>query len=239
MTQSDNRLIVALDMDNMDKVRDIVDKLGDTVTYYKVGMELFYSMGTAVIKFLRQRNKEVFLDLKLHDIPNTVAKSACVLTELGVSMFNVHAPGGITMMKTAADAVADRAKQLGIPKPLLIGVTVLTSINESEWQVLNCSKNIGEQVLHLAQCAKEAGLDGVVASPNEASRIRIACGDEFKIVTPGIRPSGAAVNDQSRIATPADALKMGASYLVVGRPITSAVDPKAAAQKIVEEMRGI
>ena len=239
MLKSDHRLIVALDMDNMDKVRSMVDMLGDTVTYYKIGMELFYSKGTTVIEFLKRQGKDIFLDLKLHDIPNTVAKSACVLTELGVSMFNVHAPGGIMMMKTARDAVAERAHQLGIPKPLLIGVTVLTSINEQEWRILHCTNSIGQQALELAKNTQEAGLDGVVASPREATMIRAACGPDFNIVTPGIRPSGAAVNDQNRIATPADALKMGASYLVVGRPITAAKDPKLAAQNIVKEMRGL
>jgi orotidine-5'-phosphate decarboxylase len=234
-----DRLIVALDVSTQEQLQDLVALLGDTVSYYKVGMELFYSMGAEPVKMLRQAGKEVFLDLKLHDIPNTVAQSSRVLTGLGVAMFNVHAGGGYDMMKAAAVSVAEAAAGLGMPRPKLIAVTVPTSMNEEGWAKLGYNMSIAEQVVRLAKLAKEAGMDGVVASPQEASQIREACGPEFLIVTPGVRPAGSAANDQSRTATPAGALKAGASHLVVGRPITAADDPKATAEAILREMEGL
>ena len=236
---TDKRLIVALDVHTMDEMKQMVERLGDTVNYYKIGMELFYSVGTEAIRYLRQAGKDVFLDLKLHDIPNTVAQSARVLTGLGVTMFNVHAPGGLKMMKTAAEAMADEAQKLGALRPKLIAVTVLTSIDETEWDNLSYSLPIKDQVVKLANLAKAGGLDGVVASPREAGYIRSACGPDFLIVTPGIRPQGADLGDQSRTATPAGALQAGASHLVIGRPITRAQEPKAAAEAILREMEGI
>ncbi len=236
---ADHRLIVALDFHNMDKVKALVTELGDSVIYYKVGMELFYSVGTEVIAYLREQKKEIFLDLKLHDIPNTTAQGLASLMKLGVTMLNVHATGGYTMMKTAVENLEKQASTLNTPRPKLIAVTILTSMNETDWQGLGQTMKIQEQVVRLAKLTKEAGLDGVVASPREAALIRQACGDDFLIVTPGVRPVGAAVNDQSRIATPASALENGASHLVVGRPITAADDPKVAAQKIIAEMETI
>lgn len=236
---ADKRLIVALDFHDMDKVKELVEKLGDSVSYYKVGMELFYSVGSDVISYLREQQKDIFLDLKLHDIPNTAAHGLGSLTKLGASILNVHASGGYTMMKTAAEQLKIQAAELGVACPKLIAVTVLTSINESDWQGLGMSMPIREQVVRLAKLAKETGLDGVVASPLEAAAIRSACGSDFMIVTPGVRPAGSAVNDQSRIATPCGALKNGASHLVIGRPITAAANPKAAAEQIVAEMRGV
>ncbi|MBP2645507.1 MAG: Orotidine 5-phosphate decarboxylase subfamily 1 core [Firmicutes bacterium] len=230
------RLIVALDCTTMEQVQEMVAKLGDSVQYYKVGMELYYSVGRQAIQFLRQQNKEVFLDLKLHDIPNTVARSASVLTHMGATMFNVHASGGPSMMKATAIAVAEAAENAGIKKPKLIAVTILTSMDEPEWRSLGYNTSVAGQALHLARLVKEVGLDGVVASPHEAKAIRKECGPEFLIVTPGIRPVGSASNDQSRIATPGGALRSGASHLVVGRPITGATDPKAAALAIIREM---
>ncbi len=232
----DNRLIVALDFADMDKVQNLVTLLGDTVGHYKVGMELFYAAGSEAIRFLRAAGKEVFLDLKLHDIPNTVGRSAGVLAGLGATMLNVHAGGGLAMMKAAATAAVETAVTSGRPRPKLIAVTVLTSLDEGEWGRLNYAVPIAEQAANLAKLAREAGLDGVVASPQEAAAIRTACGPGFLIVTPGIRPAGSAVNDQSRVATPAGALKAGASHLVVGRPITAAPDPRAAAIAILREM---
>ncbi len=236
---ADHRLIVALDFHNMDKVKALVTELGDSVIYYKVGMELFYSVGTEVIAYLREQKKEIFLDLKLHDIPNTTAQGLASLMKLGITMLNVHATGGYTMMKTAVKNLEKQAYTLNTPRPKLIAVTILTSMNETDWQGLGQTMKIQEQVVRLAKLTKEAGLDGVVASPREAALIRQACGDDFLIVTPGVRPVGAAVNDQSRIATPASALENGASHLVVGRPITAAADPKSAAQKIIAEMERI
>lgn len=188
------------------------------------------------LTYLREKGKDVFLDLKMHDIPNTVAQGAASLTRLGVAMINVQASGGPAMMRAAAEKVTETAASLGIPRPKLIAVTVLTSMNETEWEALRSATTISDQVVHLAKLAKEAGLDGVVASPQEASMIREACGADFEIVTPGVRPQGAALNDQSRVATPAAALQAGAHYLVIGRPITAVADPRAAALAILEEM---
>ncbi|WP_371381632.1 orotidine-5'-phosphate decarboxylase [Sporomusa aerivorans] len=237
MEEVRNRLIVALDVATMAEVRQLVEELGDAVSYYKVGMQLFYGVGMECLDYLRQQGKDVFLDLKMHDIPNTVAQGAASLTRLGAAMINVQASGGTAMMRAAAETVAETARKYNLPRPRLIAVTVLTSMDENEWATLRNAASIPDQVVHLAQMAKEAGLDGVVASPQEAKLIREACGREFAIVTPGVRPRGAALNDQSRVATPADALKAGAHYLVVGRPITAAKDPRAAALAILEEMR--
>lgn len=235
---ADKRLIVAMDVDTMGKVQQLAEVLGDSVSYYKVGMELFYSVGSQVITYLRAQGKDIFLDLKLHDIPNTVGQGLATLTGLGISMLNVHASGGPAMMAVAAEAVKHKAAEMGIQRPKLIAVTVLTSIDSAQWQALGYNLNLSQQVVHLAQLAQSSGLDGVVASPQEAEEIRRACGDEFIIVTPGIRPSGSAINDQSRIATPAGALNNGAHHLVIGRPITAAANPRQAAQAILQEMRG-
>lgn len=236
---ADSRLIVALDFHEMEKVEVLVEKLGDSVDYYKVGMELFYSVGSGVITYLRGLGKEVFLDLKLHDIPNTAAQGLNSLTRLGAALLNVHASGGYTMMKTAVESLQKQANVLGVKRPKLIAVTVLTSVNEDDWTGLGQTMSIQEQVVRLAKLAKSAGLDGVVASPREAAAIRAACGERFMIVTPGVRPIGAAVNDQSRIATPVGALRSGASHLVIGRPITAAENPRKAALSIIEEMEAV
>ena len=235
----DNRLIVALDVHTMDDVRSLVSTLGDTVTYYKVGMELFYSVGPDVVRWLKGQGKQVFLDLKLHDIPNTVAGGLASLMGLGADIVNVHASGGYTMMKTAATKLHAAAAEQGIPCPKIIGVTVLTSMNEDDWKKLGETEPMADRVTRLAKLAKAAGLDGVVASPQEAAGIREACGDDFLIVTPGVRPSGASVDDQSRIATPAQALQNGATHLVIGRPIRAAKDPKTAALAILKEMERV
>lgn len=233
---ADDRLIVALDFSSMEQVEKTVQQLSDSVSYYKVGMELFYSTGGSVVSFLRKHGKEIFLDLKLHDIPNTVAKAAVALTRLGVSMLNVHASGGPAMMHAAAEAVEQEACTLGIPRPKLIAVTVLTSISDNEWKKMKNEIPIEQQVVHLAKLAQEAGMDGVVASPQEAASIRAVCGNRFSIVTPGIRPHGSALDDQNRVATPSGALKAGASHIVVGRPITAVTDSCAAVQRILQEM---
>lgn len=237
MTVLDKRLIVALDVPNMNKLSNLVIGLGESVSYYKVGMELFYSCGHQVIDYLKKNGKYIFLDLKLHDIPNTVASSMASLTELGVDMLNLHAIGGYPMMKLAADTVKARAAELGINPPKLIAVTVLTSMSNEDWEQLNYKTNIQEQVIHLAKLAKQAGLDGVVASPQEAAAIRAACGPDFLIVTPGVRPAESETNDQSRIATPKAALENGATHLVIGRPITKSASPKQAAMAILQEMQ--
>lgn len=233
---ADERLIVALDFHTADDAKKLVEELGDDVNFYKVGMELFYSVGTEIVHWLKARDKKIFLDLKLHDIPNTVAGGLCSLMNLGADILNVHASGGFTMMKTAAAALHDEAAKRGVKCPKLIAITVLTSINQAEW----CGAlKISEQVANFAKLAKDAGLDGVVASPQEAKLIRETCGENFLIVTPGVRPAGANVDDQSRIATPAAALANGATHLVIGRPIRAAKNPREAAKNILAEMRGV
>lgn len=234
--QVDKRLIVALDVNDMNKVCEIVEALGERVVFYKVGMELYYSVGVTVINYLKRMGKEIFLDLKLHDIPNTVAQGAGILTRLGASMLTLHTGGGPAMMRAAAMAVAEKAAELGVPRPKLIGVTVLTSINESEWTALGHKTPVADHVVHLAKLAQRAGLDGVVASPREAALIRRACGDNFLVVTPGIRPVGVTQDDQSRIATPSAALAAGATHLVIGRPITAAPNIAEAACQVIREM---
>lgn len=233
-----DRLIVALDYSSDEPVKQLVTSLDDSVSYYKVGMELYYSVGESIIHYLKEQQKNVFLDLKLYDIPNTVAKGLSALTRLGANMMNVHASGGSLMMQKAVEAVADEASRLSIARPQVIAVTILTSMNQEQWGQMGHTSEISDQVVRLALLAKESGMDGVVASPQEASAIRSACGDDFLIVTPGVRPVGAAVNDQSRIATPSSALRQGSTHLVVGRPITAAPDGQAAAKAILEEMEG-
>ena len=235
---ADRRLIVALDVRSLEEAKKLVETLGETVNFYKVGMELFYRVGSSVLRYLTAQGKEVFLDLKLHDIPNTVAEGLCSLMEEKVSLLNVHASGGYTMMKTAAKRLREEAARRGVFAPKIVAVTVLTSLGEAEWREMGQTEPIAEKVVRLAKLAQRAGLDGVVASPQEAAAIRRACGNDFIIVTPGIRPLEATPDDQSRVASPAEALRNGATHLVVGRPIRTADNPRAAAQAILEEMRG-
>lgn len=233
-----DRLIVALDYSSEEPVKQLITSLDDSVSYYKVGMELYYSVGESIIHYLKEQQKNVFLDLKLYDIPNTVAKGLSALTRLGANMMNVHASGGSLMMQKAVEAVANEASRLGVVRPKVIAVTILTSMNQEQWGQMGHTSEISDQVVRLALLAKESGMDGVVASPQEAAAIRSACGEDFLIVTPGVRPVGAAINDQSRIATPSSALRQGSTHLVVGRPITAAPDGQAAAKAILEEMEG-
>lgn len=235
---ADRRLIVALDVRSLEEAKKLVETLGETVNFYKVGMELFYRVGSSVLRYLTAQGKEVFLDLKLHDIPNTVAEGLCSLMDEKVSLLNIHASGGYMMMKTAAKRLKEEATRRGISAPRIIAVTVLTSLGEAEWREMGQTEPIAEKVVRLAKLAQRAGLDGVVASPQEAAAIRRACGNDFIIVTPGIRPLEATPDDQSRVASPAEALRNGATHLVVGRPIRTADNPRAAAQAILEEMRG-
>lgn len=231
-----DRLIIALDVDTQEKALGLIDKLSEDVSFFKIGFELFSSCGPDVVKEAAAKSARIFLDLKFHDIPNTVAKAAVAVTRLGVYMFNVHALGGFDMMKKTAEAVQQEAHRLGIARPKILAVTVLTSMDENALKKVGISDTIDSAVLRLAALAQSAGLDGVVASASETPLIRKECGSDFLIVTPGVRPAWAAANDQKRIATPKDALEMGASYIVVGRPVTDAADPCLAAKKIVEEI---
>ena len=234
---ADNRIITALDVHSLEAMKNLVEVLGDSISYYKVGMELFYSTGPATVQYLKDQQKQVFLDLKLHDIPNTVGQSVRALTRLGADLMTLHGTGGRAMIGAAAQAVREEAEILGIARPKLLAVTVLTSFDDQGWQETGGTLPIGDAVLRLAALAQEAGADGVVASPKEAAAIRSLCGKDFLIVTPGIRPSFAQANDQKRIATPAQALRDGASHLVIGRPITQAADPREAERKILTEIQ--
>lgn len=232
-----NRIIVALDMNSFDKMKEMVDELGDTISFYKVGMELYYSVGQKAVEYLKNKNKKVFLDLKLHDIPNTVGRSVYSLTKLGVNLLTVHTSGGRQMMETAVNYAQKAANEIGVESPKILGVTVLTAIDEKTWSETGEKLSIKESVLKLAKLAKESGLDGVVSSPKEAKIIREVCGKNFLIVTPGIRPKFAETNDQKRITEPKDAIREGASLLVIGRPITAAKNSRYAVKLISEEIR--
>ncbi|MCI5837560.1 MAG: orotidine-5'-phosphate decarboxylase [Veillonellaceae bacterium] len=236
---TDERLIVALDVATREEMAHHVRLLGEAVDFYKVGMELYYSLGSAALTILQEQNKRIFLDLKLHDIPNTVAGGVRSLVSRGVQMLTLHAQGGREMMAAAVAAAGEAAAAAGTERPKLLAVTALTSLSETAWEEIGGRLPLADQVRRLALLAREAGVDGVVASPQEAALIRRECGPEFLIVTPGIRPHFAATNDQARIATPAQALRAGASHLVIGRPITRADDPRQAVQAIVEEMREV
>jgi orotidine-5'-phosphate decarboxylase len=226
-----DRLAVALDLANEDEAMNLVDRLGNTCQWFKVGMELYYAAGNSIIKKLRDRGFNIFLDLKLHDIPNTVAGAVRSATEAGASLLTVHASGGRAMMTAAAEA----ASAPGSPR--LLAVTVLTSMDASELAGIGITASPADQVLRLARLAQASGIDGMVCSPEEVAMLRKQTGPDTLLVIPGIRPAGSAIEDQKRIATPAQAIAGGASMLVVGRPITRAADPAAAAQAILEEIR--
>ena len=232
-----DRLIVALDVDTKDEAEALIAQLHDVVGYFKVGMQLFYSAGAEIIDLIHRRDSKIFLDLKLLDIPNTVSNAARALTRHGVDILDVHASGGTEMMGQAAVTVREEAARLGIAPPLIIGVTLLTSISQ---EVLNREIGISgtpeDTVLRWAKNCKDAGLDGVVASALEAKAITQNM-DFSAVITPGIRPAGSAGgDDQKRVLTPSAAIQQGATHLVVGRPITKAKNPREAAISIVKDI---
>jgi orotidine-5'-phosphate decarboxylase len=228
-----DRIFVALDVDTLDDARALLDRLEGAVTGVKIGSQLFTSAGPAAVELAIKRGHRVFLDLKFHDIPNTVAGAVRSATRLGVVMLNVHAAGGAAMMRAAAEAAGQAARDLGVPRPLCLAVTVLTSLDRRALErEVGVPTSVEAHVLALAERARDAGLDGCVASPQEIRRIKNALGARFAVVTPGIRPA-ASDDDQKRVATPAAAVAAGADYLVIGRPITAAADPRAAAAAIV------
>lgn len=226
---NESRLIVALDFDNADKALALVDQLHPELCKLKVGKELFTSAGPGLVKELVHRGFDVFLDLKFHDIPNTCAKAVLSAANLGVWMVNVHAGGGVRMMRAAKEALDSYQ---GGRRPLLIGVTVLTSMDESDLAQLGIDKSPEELVANYAQLVFESGLDGVVCSAKECAMLKGRFGDGFHRVTPGIRPSGSVSDDQRRVVTPEEAMKLGSSYIVVGRPITQSENPKAVCEMI-------
>jgi orotidine-5'-phosphate decarboxylase len=225
-----DRLAVALDVPDAQAARDLVDRLGDSCRWLKVGMELYYAGGNPLLETLRSRGYRIFLDLKLHDIPNTVAGGIRSVAKAGAELLTVHAGGGATMLAAAAEA----AQASGAPR--LLAVTVLTSMDAVELKSAGVCSTLAEQVLRLARLAKSAGINGMVCSAEEVASLRVELGPEALLVVPGIRPAGSGLNDQRRIATPAEAIASGASMLVVGRPITRAADPAQAVRSILEEI---
>ena len=240
-----NPILVALDVDSAAKAIALANLLRGSVGGFKIGKQLFTAEGPAMVGELTSRGDRVFLDLKFHDIPTTVAGAVQSAVATGAWMVNVHASGGSAMMQAAAEAARHSAAALGRQRPLVIAVTVLTSMDQAGLAEIGVARPMIDQVVHLARMAQAAGLDGVVASPQEVRAIRLACGADFQIVTPGIRPlrqgSGQAANqqgkdDQARTLTPAEAIAAGSSYLVIGRPITAAPNPREAAEQIAASL---
>ena len=231
-------LIYALDADGLAEAREWIIRLRPAVGVFKIGFQLFLREGPKAVALAHKLGVKVFLDLKFHDIPHTVEQAAREAARLGVFMFNVHAAGGSQMMEAAARGARQEAEKLGGEAPRVLGVTVLTSMDQATVKQVGVRRGPEKQVDLLAALAKQSGLSGVVASPREAKRIRAKLGKDFLIVCPGIRPAGADKGDQARISTPGAAIQAGADYIVVGRPIRDAKDPEAAARAIVEEARG-
>ncbi len=232
MTQEEPRIIIALDYDTPAEAVALADSLRGEGCRMKIGKELFTRGGPAVVEAVMARGFEVFLDLKFHDIPNTVAAACRAAAELGVWMMNVHASGGRRMMEAAREAL----EQAGSGRPRLIAVTVLTSLDQADLREIGWQGTPAENVMRLAGLARDCGLDGVVCSPREAAELRQAMGEEFLLVTPGVRPAGSEAGDQRRVMTPAEALAAGATHLVIGRPITRAPDPAQALASIEAEL---
>ena len=231
-----DRLIVALDVDDLNQAKDLVQALANEVGMFKIGKQLFTHAGPQAVRLIQELGGEIFLDLKFHDIPNTVAKAAIEATRLGVKMFNVHASGSLEMMRLTVKEVQRVCRQEQRRRPIMLAVTVLTSLNQDDLKRVGVTQKVAAQVERLALLTKQAGMDGVVASPHEVAAIREACGRRFVIVTPGIRPADSSRNDQQRVMTPAEAERAGVDYIVVGRPIIEAKDPVAGARAIVADM---
>ncbi|MCL1473544.1 orotidine-5'-phosphate decarboxylase [Argonema antarcticum] len=233
---TDRKIIVPLDVPTEEDAIALIEKLPQ-VTFWKVGLELFVSTGSGILTTLKQRQKRIFLDLKFHDIPNTVGGACRAAGRYGVDLITIHATAGRKALQAAQTAVQEGAEAAGYPPPKLIAITVLTSLNSRDLAFdLKIPLELPEYALQMALLAKEAGLDGAVCSPQEASQLRQVCGDEFLLVCPGVRPKWAEAGDQKRNLTPAEAIKAGADYLVIGRPITAAPDPVAAFERICDEL---
>lgn len=232
------KVIFALDVHTLEEARRFVSLLKDRVAFFKVGLELFTAFGKEAVKAVQEEGGHVFLDLKLHDIPNTVSKSAEEAVKLGVGMFNLHATGGLEMMRETAARCRDLAENLGRPKPMILAVTILTSLDEGNLKEVGLIGPVPERVVRLAELAQRAGMDGAVASPQEIIPVRQRCGPKFIIVTPGIRPAfaGAGPDDQKRVMTAKEAITAGADYIVIGRPIRLAPNPVAAMDQVLEEI---
>ncbi len=228
-----DRVIVALDTDSLKEAESWVKAFGRHIKHFKVGSPLFTACGQEAVKMVHDAGRNVFLDLKFHDIPNTVAKSVESASKLGIWMLNVHASGGKKMMEAVSEVSEGINKE---HRPMVIAVTVLTSLNQEELSKIGFSRDVNSQVIHFAKLAQESGLDGVVASAQEVKSIKENCGRDFTVVTPGIRPAWAPPNDQSRTVTPLEAFENGADYIVIGRPLTKHRDPREACEKLLQEL---
>ncbi len=234
----EEKIIIALDTSDFDRMRELVDLFGDRNVKFKIGKELFTAFPDKSLDYLKERGKDIFLDLKFHDIPNTVAKACRAAVGKGVFMFNVHSLGGFEMMKAALCEAEDEAVKLGIKRPFVIAVTILTSMSEEILKRdLKVEISLNDYVLHLCDMAKRAGLDGVVASAREVRIIKENIGEDFLVVTPGIRPEWAQSSDQKRVVTPKDAVDMGVDYMVIGRPVTASDNPCLAFERICDEIQ--
>jgi len=232
-----NPIVVALDVETAEQALSLVERLRGIAGMFKIGNQLFTAAGPDLVRRITGMGEQVFLDLKYHDIPNTVAMAAVEATRLGVRIFNLHTLGGSKMMRAAVEAVNETVAREKMPRPLILGVTVLTSHTQDSLNEVGIERNLEHEVVALAQLCAASGVDGVVASPLEIVPIRNAVDNPgFVVLTPGVRPAGAALNDQSRVMTPAEAIRAGANFLVIGRPITAADDPAQAAQMILEEI---
>lgn len=234
-----NPLIVALDVSSREEAIRLCHALRNKIEIFKVGLQLFLACGPGIVHIVHALGGKVFLDLKFFDVPNQVSNACREIVRMGVEMFTLHTLGGFEMMREAATVTRKMAMELEVKAPIILGVTILTSFDQQELQALGTSEKITSQVVHLASLAKDAGLDGVVASPLEISAIRKALGKDIIIVTPGVRPKWTIYDDQKRVLTPVEAMKLGASYIVVGRPIIQSSDPVQAASQILMEIGGM
>jgi len=234
--EAKQRLIFALDVASLAEVKEYVLLLVDEVGLFKVGKQLFLHGGPQVVRLIHEKGGQVFLDLKFHDIPRTVAKAGVEATRLGVRMFNLHASGSLEMMRHTVTEVNKVCRAENLRRPKILAVTVLTSLSKEDLKRTGVVTGVENQVVRLAKLAKEAGMDGVVASPLEVARIRRECGKNFLLVVPGVRSQGESWDDQKRVLTPEEAMRAGADYLVVGKPIRDAKEPREAAQQIISEM---
>lgn len=231
-----DKIIVALDVGDIETCLELLDKLYPTIKIFKVGSQLFTATGHKAISAIKRKGAGIFLDLKFHDIPSTVANAAASAARLSVSMFDLHTCGGPDMMKRAVESAGEASEKLKIAKPLILGVTVLTSMDKKDLEAIGIKRKPKDQVMFLAESAKKSGLDGVIASAEEIEAVKKNIGKDFLVITPGIRPSWTKKGDQKRIATPKEAFDRGADYIVIGRAITGAADVKAAAERVIGEI---
>lgn len=238
MVNGKEKLIVAIDTDDYEKAVNLIDSLEDSVDIFKVGLENYIASRGKTVDYLKSKGKKIFLDLKFHDIPNTMKSAVKAAIRDGVWLMTIHV-SDMEGMKQCANIAKEESERLGIEKPLIVGVTVLTSLSDNDLKDIGCDMNTQDLAIKRAKLAKEAGLDGVVCSAREVSKIVEACGKDFVTVCPGIRPASAGVGDQKRVVTPSEAILNGASVLVVGRPITQASVPSESANKIVKEIESV